>query len=538
MDILEEHHFEPSAKIVSKDEISSILELRGKERMEAILSNDNAMQIVHSLPEEEVYFTIKEIGEQDALPLISLMSPEQYQYLLDLELWKGYELKSEKVQHWLPILLSCEEEAITRWLKTIDLDTLILLLKKNIRIHIKNADEPLDFNNEENYPFTLDGTYYIEVLNPNFREHIERLLTYISTLDFNFYLRLLDQVYWEIGAELEERAFRFREARLADKGFPTLDEALSLYQYLNPKRLKWMLEEKKIYPVDIPEESLPPNFPMLLKEQRMFFSICLSELEDRSLLDRIKTELTYMANQALVIDQPENIDITVLQECLKKVGGYLSIGLEIMSGGNLLQAKKYLSEIPLKFLFQIGFGSALELKWKAEKIWKKGWYSNKGLPLSFLGYPWEERMEGLLMKRPLFYSEIPGEGFRDFRTLDEIRKVDHELKIIEFLSKILSSINFLYTDGLTWKTAILNAFLYDQMVILSKDQIIGLRDKTLLWKEINRRGIEPRELIKNWILNKFHFTKNNEIEVSSEIANFIFDEIKTELYIYKTEGDV
>jgi hypothetical protein len=60
----------------------------------------------------------------------------------------------------------------------------------------------------------------------------------------------------------------------------------------------------------------------------------------------------------------------------------------------------------------------------------------------------------------------------------------------------------------------------------------------LLWKEINRRGIEPRELIKNWILNKFHFTKNNEIEVSSEIANFIFDEIKTELYIYKTEGDV
>lgn len=527
MDIIENKNNETSEKIVSREEISSILELKGKDRMEAILNHDNAQDLVQSLPEEEVYFTIKEIGEQDALPIISLMSPEQYQFLLDLELWKGYELKPERIEHWLPILLSCEADAIERWLKTIDLDTLILILKKNIRIHIKNTDEPLDFKDEENFPFTLNGTYYIEVLNPKFRDYIEKLLNYLSSIDFNFYLRLLDQVNWEIGTELEERAFRFREARLADKGFPTFDEALSLYQYLNPKILKIMLEEKKIHHINIQNHYQPPNFPMLIKENRIFFSICLSELEDEYLLDRIKTELTYMANQAIVVDQPENIDLSVLKESLKKIGSYLSIGLEIMSGGDILQAKRYLSEIPLKYLFQIGFGAALELKWKAEKILKKGWYSNKRLPISFLGYPWRERIEGILKKRPLFFSETGEIGFRDFRTHEEIKLVEYELKLIEFLIKILQNIEFTYSDGLIWKTVLLNTFITDQMGSSEVQNIDSRKRIFLLTKHCSNEDL--RELIMNWIIDKFHFIKNNEeMKLSSNIANLLLEEIYTE----------
>lgn len=113
-----------------QQELQSILPLRGKERMEAILSSDHPKEIFQSLPVEEAYLTIKEMGEQDALPLLSLMSNEQIQYLLDLELWRGYEFSPEKVDHWLPFILSCDGEAKKQWLKSIDLDTLLLLLKK------------------------------------------------------------------------------------------------------------------------------------------------------------------------------------------------------------------------------------------------------------------------------------------------------------------------------------------------------------------------------------------------------------------------
>jgi len=53
----------------------------------------------------------------------------------------------------------------------------------------------------------------------------------------------------------------------------------------------------------------------------------------------------------------------------------------------------------------LGFGASLELKWKAERIWKKGWFSEKGLPLSFLGFPMDEKIRGLLVKKPLFFDE-------------------------------------------------------------------------------------------------------------------------------------
>lgn len=293
-------------------DLSPILQLRGKDRMEAILSSDYPQDIFQSLPEEEAYFTIKEIGEQDALPLLSLMSPGQCQYLLDLELWKGYEIQLGKVERWLPLLLSCDEEAVGRWLRSLDIDTLLLILKKTIRIHLKDSDEPTLAQNEGNAHFTLDVTYYIEVLNPSLQNQIEQLLKHLADIDLNLHREVLNQVNWEIGAELEERALRFREARLEDQGFPPMEEALSLYQYLNPDRLKKMLEQKEIHLPEIPEETPPPSFPMVLKDQSLFFSLCLRELEGGPVFDRLEMELPYLANQVMVADQPERIDISTI----------------------------------------------------------------------------------------------------------------------------------------------------------------------------------------------------------------------------------
>ena len=417
---VEERQVEPSpGQIQIQRELSRILPLHGKERMEAILASDYPRELFQSLPEEEAYFTIKEIGEQDALPLLSLMSPEQCQYLLDLELWKGYEIQLDRTEKWLPLLLSCDEEAIGQWLQSLDMDTLLLILKKTIRIHLKENEEPAFTQSERASYFTLDGTYYIEVLSSSLQTQIEQLLRHLADSDLHLYWRVLNQVNGEIGAELEERAFHFREARLEERGFPPMVEALSLYQYLNPTRLRKMLEQKQIYPPGIPEEAPLPSFPMVLKDQGTFFSLCLKEIDQGPLLDRLKMELTYMANQIMVADQPEQIDFSTIQGSLRKVGGYLSIGLEILSAGNVQRAREVIEQIPLKCVFQIGFGASLELKWRAEKVGQ-------------VGSPWEEKIEGLLKKRPLFYDEAEM-GYREFRSLEEIRSLHHDLDQIESL---------------------------------------------------------------------------------------------------------
>ncbi|NWF91877.1 MAG: hypothetical protein HXY46_03100 [Syntrophaceae bacterium] len=499
-----------------------ILQLRGRERMEAILDSDRPRELFQALPEEEAYFTIKEIGEQDALPLLSLMSPGQCQYLLDLELWKGYELQLENVERWLPLLLSCDGEAVAQWLRSIDLDTLLLILKKTIRVHVQDSEGPNLTQDGGTPHFTLDGTYYIEILTPTLQNQIEQLLRHLAETDLNFYWKVLHQVSWEIGTELEERALHFREARLEDRGFPPMEEALSLYQYLNPGRLKQMLEQKEIHLPGIPEEPALPSFPMILKDHHTFFSLCLRELGEGLVVDRLKMELAYMANQVMVADQPERIDLQTLQESLKKVGGYLSVGLELLSQGDVRRARKWIEQIPLKFVFQVGFGASLELKWRAERIWEKGWYSDRGLPLSFLGSPWEERVEGLLKKRPLFWDGVDEMEYREFRSLEEIRSLRRDLDEIELVGKVLSSLPpFSYSDGLVWKTVLLTAYIRDQTEPQFQEMPNTIEGTTRCLNQLLQKGIDIEGSFNHWLLKKVAFKPENEISLLREITTLV-----------------
>ncbi len=501
--------------------LSSILSLPGKERMEAILSLENAREVFQSMPEEEAYLTIKEIGDHDSLPFLSLMSSDQCQYLLDLELWKGYEFQPERVEHWLPLLLACEEEALEEWLKGIDLDTLLLLLKKHIRIHLKERE---DISSQEEHPpfFTLDGTYYIEVLRPALQESMERLLRHLAAQDLSFYWRVLEQVQAEIEVELEERALHFREARLEERGFPRMEDALSLYQYLNPKRLRQMMEQKEIHFPGLPADLPPPSFPMVLQDQKLFFSLCLREVEGGPFMDRLKMELAYMANQITVADQPERIDLSTLQESLRKVGGYLSIGLERLTGGEIQKARGVLEEIPLKFIFQVGYGATLELKWRAERIWKKGWFSENKVPFSFLDSPWEERIEGLVKKkRPLFYDEEKG-AFREFRSYSEIQILHKDLDRLELLGRILQSLpNFSYFLGWTWKEFLFHAFLRETIPSSIETPMDTIEEKVSLLKSLYSEE-ELRKSFIAWLSSKGNLSYERENSLLHEIFDLLF----------------
>jgi len=523
MDLEERRLLSQGDSLQIQKALSTILSLQGKERMEAILSLDNAREVFRSMPEEEAYLTIKEIGEYDSLPLLSLMSSEQCQYLLDLELWKGYEFQPERVEHWLPLLLACEEEALEDWLKKIDLDTLLLLLKKHIRVHLKERE---DLSCQEEHPpfFTLDGTYYVEVLKPSLQDSIERLLRLLAAQDLSFYWRLLEQVQTEIEAELEERTLHFREARLEDRGFPRMEEALSLYQYLNPKRLRLMLEQKEIHLPGLPADRPAPSFPMILQDQKLFFSLCLREVEGGPLVDRLKMELAYMANQVMVADQPQRIDFSSLQDSLRKVGGYLSVGLEWLTGGEMQEAKSFIEQVPLKFIFQVGYGASLELKWKAERIWRKGWFSKHKIPLSFLDSPWEERMEGLVRnKRPLFYDEEKA-VFREFRSYSEIRLLQKDLDQIELLERILQSFtNFCYVVGWTWREFLLDMFLREAMPSRIDGPMDSPEERISFLKGLYSEE-ELKGALTSWLQSKGDLFPQRESSLLEELVSLLLRE--------------
>lgn len=239
-------------------------------------------------------------------------------------------------------------------------------------------------------------------------------------------------------------------------------------------------------------------------------------------MDRLKMELAYMANQVTVADQPERIDLSTLQESLRKVGGYLSIGLEWLTGGEIQKAKGFIEEIPLKFIFQVGYGATLELKWRAERVWERGWFSENKVPLSFLDSPWEERMEGLIKKkRPLFYDEEKG-VFREFHSYSEIQTLHRELDRIELLGRILQSFpHFSYFSGETWKEFLFDTFLRETIPLRIETPMDSIEEKISFLKNLYSEE-EVRKSFAAWILNRGNLSYEREGSLLQEILDLLF----------------
>ena len=64
------------------------LRLPAADRLDLLLHAPRPMRLVRSLPDADLYLTVREVGPSDALPLVALASSEQILHLVDLESWR------------------------------------------------------------------------------------------------------------------------------------------------------------------------------------------------------------------------------------------------------------------------------------------------------------------------------------------------------------------------------------------------------------------------------------------------------------------
>jgi hypothetical protein len=151
-----------------QNQLELVLRGRGKERLHTLFLSEHPEELVQSLPEQEIFLTVKEVGEKDCLDLISLTTPEQFQYLLDIEFWKRDQLDPEKVLHWIEILLESGDKKVVQFIRTTDLEFVALTLKKFIRVTLLEGEHT---ESMDRIPlFTLDQFYFIDFKGEKARE--------------------------------------------------------------------------------------------------------------------------------------------------------------------------------------------------------------------------------------------------------------------------------------------------------------------------------------------------------------------------------
>ncbi|GKT08195.1 DUF6178 family protein [Desulforhabdus sp. TSK] len=426
---------------LSPRELSShLMRLPAKQRMEVILSRADAEAVVAALAPQDFYFSVKEIGSNDASPLLALASVEQTNHLFDLEWWQKDALNPAQAVAWLERLAGASEERLLAWIYHADFELLVTLFKRWISVATAPEDIDLLEARDSLPPHTLEDQYFWECLYPQYEGFIMHLLSLIFEANPGFYGELMSHILFSAGAEVEEDAYWFHKGRLEDQAIPDFYDALEIYRSVGPEELSLRKE-----PALLSEESgARPSFALALVPQGDLLGAALQELEDPLLLGALQMELAGLANKVIVADQLSPDHPEALRRGVDKAVAYVNLGLEMRSAGNLRLAEEVLENVFLEHLFRWGHEQVIRLRNRLRQIMREGWLSLWPPGIKCLDAEWLESAELLAQKTPRLLRSVsashpfPQEDF--FRTRGDLAQGKHFADMVEGLGPVFDAL--------------------------------------------------------------------------------------------------
>lgn len=427
-----------------KDQLTLVLKAKGQDRQNLILSSNKSRELVQAIPEEELFFTIKEIGEADALELITLTTPRQMEYIFDIEFWLKDKFRAGEALKWFRLLQKCGEEKIFKTLHHMSLDILVVFLKKYIRVYKLEEEEGIQAG--KNF-FTLDNFYYLDFKYKKFgRTELENLIKIMRDMDPGLYMRVMESLYWEIDAEIEEEAFRFRCARMADKGFPDLEQAQALYQFIEPDKCRTYETIKDEADFKLQGKrwgSIIPSHYFNLGDEKSFLNRVILANIGKEHFDRLVGEMVSISNKVLIADTIDLSNLELVSETLKKASSYINIGLEYLAQRDFQKGIEVISQWYLEHIFRVGFSLLLKLRRKAHAIKMDERFFPGDDGWCLLVSPYRDVIQGLVERPPLLYEGVVDPKkveYRHFRNLREVNKIDKLLDNILFWGELHFSV--------------------------------------------------------------------------------------------------
>lgn len=410
------------------EQAAQLVQLEAKERQEFLLSAKNGVAIVRALSSETLLYTLKEIGLQDAVGLLAMAAPEQVRDLLDLDCWRKDSLEDERLTNWLMLLDEGGGSKLAEWILHADIELLVLLIQRHFEVVRKvDVEEEPDF--DESKYFTFDEQYLLRFRGES-EPILYLLLEQLRTLDYRRYLHALENSLFELESGLEEQAFRWRAARLEDRGYPGYEEAQTLFRFLPPDSISLQAYPRLPDTIQLAagdDTITPPDHALaLLAEPTSFFSLVLASLP-RQTIAQIGQELAYLTNSIVTAEARDTGEVSEIRRCVGMAHDYVNIGLSYAAKEDEGAAHELLQTTQMRPFFQIGWGLLQRLHQQAGLMATQLEESGLSEWESYLDPPFREMYAGVRRKEPLFFVglETPGEIVsRRFERLSEVRQVE------------------------------------------------------------------------------------------------------------------
>jgi hypothetical protein len=423
-----------------REQLDALYGVSARDRRDLILSAPNAQRLVRSFAAESLFHTLKEIGLEDGVDLLSLASGEQVCALVDLDCWKKDRLETATLLNWLEVIVEAGARPVGELLNSIDRDLLVLLLRRFVRVHRREDPEEPEEDTEGREVFELDEHYQVSFHRPDARIPLVRsLIEALYERDYGYFVTVMEETWWGVDSDLEEAAFRLRNARLQDRGFPDYYEAQQVYRPL-PARDLAERSEPLGRSVGDDSEALAQDRALILPEDgSSFFSQVLHAGFSGEAASELRHELAYLVNHVLVAEGVDFADRDRVAENIRVAHDTVNLALESLSRSETTEAIRLLQHHYVQHLFRVAWDILLELRKSAKRAVEALGIGSPTGEIAFLDTPYREGLAGLLGMKPRFYEGIerPGEiRYRPFASLADLDRARALLADVASLAEV------------------------------------------------------------------------------------------------------
>jgi hypothetical protein len=222
------------AALSVEDQVRTICQLPAERRSEALALTPDPRLVIPRMPELDLCATTVAAGPEGSGWLLEHASGDQIVACLDLDAWRGQVIDLGRLDTWLTGLADAGDATLLRTARALDPELLVLWARRDVQFFVR-AGEDEDWPPDDTR--TIDGEHYFRARRPDADlELLLRLLYVLFENDQTLYLALVHDLAAGASTLDEEEALRWRGGRLIDLGFPTRDEALAAYAWLDPER--------------------------------------------------------------------------------------------------------------------------------------------------------------------------------------------------------------------------------------------------------------------------------------------------------------
>tara|TARA_B100000683_G_scaffold89686_1_gene88609 strand:+ start:2603 stop:4393 length:1791 start_codon:yes stop_codon:yes gene_type:complete len=432
-----------------------------KERLDAILACPDTLRVVRSLPAQDLFSLVQQTGIADALDLLPLLHPKQVQRFLDMDAWRRDRLDPFSLGKWLSALFAADGQTAIRQMRDMDVELLSLIFKLHTQVYDLSKDENPTEEELKLHSITPDRNFAICYLIRDDNEALVHALK--ATIegffqrDLAFVLRLLEAIRWELPSALEEEAYRWRRARLADLGFASDEEIFALFSYVDPDKALG----SSIRPHLTPEEDDVENQGRLSSKVLSQSFLLPADLSGNAVFqkalvglsathqERVAHELLLLTNRVHGGLGGDLGDVDSLSFSAKTAIDTVAIALSYLSKGNSNQLHEPLLQASLPRLFQIGFSLPLRVSRAFRKRIQERKNGLAGRGMLRLDPPLRETVAGMLQKRPQIFVGLfdsRGTAYRYFESLEEVAQVTAALNEASFRAAFLGPAGLGFSD--------------------------------------------------------------------------------------------